>query len=144
MTLRDRITQFNETVAVKGSMAFGSMATFWLFMTWGILGLLPWLPTKWTNLILLVSSAWIQLAALPLIMVGGVVLNRASEARAAQDHSAILEELALVHEAHDVILEELALAKEERQLLQAINQRLELVLAAKELATLQGIQDQLS
>ena len=144
MRLPERTARFNESVAAAGTKMFGSMWTAYAFCVWGILGMLPGLPKAFTDLVLLVSSAWIQLWALPLIMVGGIVLNRASEKRANEDHEALLEELRLVHESHETILEELALAKEERALLQAINQRLELVLAAKEMAVLEKIEEQLN
>ena len=129
MTLRARLIQFNESVAMGGTKVFGSMWTAYAFCLWGLLGMLPGLPKAFTDLVLLVSSAWIQLWALPLIMVGGIVLNRASEARAAEDHAAILEELQLMHEAHEGIGEELASAKEERALLLVINEKLDALLA---------------
>jgi hypothetical protein len=133
MTLSERAAQLNESVALVGTKVFSSMWTAYAFCLWGLLGMMPGLPKAFTDIVLLVSSAWIQLWALPLLAVGAVVLNRASEARATQDHAAILEELALLHEAHDTILEELAMAKEERALMLEINQRLDTVLTGRKL-----------
>ena len=45
-----------------------------------------------------VSQSVIQLVALPLIMVGTAVMSRAQDARAAEDHAALMEELSDVRE----------------------------------------------
>ena len=95
-----RLRRFNERIAVWGTNAFGSMGAFWLFFFWGLLGLLPWLPARMKDLVLLVSSAWIQLWALPLLAVGATVLNRRTEARARQDHEMIRAELAEIRAMH--------------------------------------------
>jgi hypothetical protein len=134
MTLRERIAQFNESVAIGGTKVFSSMWTCYAFCVWGLLGMVPGLPKGFTDIVLLVSSAWIQLFALPLIAVGAVVLNRASEARATEDHAAILAELQEIRETHADILEQLALAKEERAVLQAIHVMLIEIRAAQALA----------
>ena len=85
---------FNEKVAVLGTKVFSSIWTFYAFFIWGLLGMMPGLPKAFTDIVLLVSSAWIQLFALPLIAVGAVVLNRASEQRAAEDHMILRSEFA--------------------------------------------------
>lgn len=81
--------KINEKIALWGTQAFGSMWAFYLFFTWGLLGMLPWVPSNFKTVVLLISSAWIQLWALPLLAVGNVVSNRASEKRAKQDHEMI-------------------------------------------------------
>jgi hypothetical protein len=88
------IRRFNEQVALWGTKAFSSMWTAYAFCAWGLLGILPGLPPRFTNVVLLVSSAWIQLWALPLIAVGAAVLNRSSERRARQDHEMLRKEFA--------------------------------------------------
>jgi len=57
--------------------------------------MLPFFPAGFKDIVLLVSSAWIQLWALPLILVGSAVLNRASEHRAKTDHELIRKEFAI-------------------------------------------------
>jgi len=69
----------NDKLATWGTKAFGSMWAFYLFFIWGLLGMLPFFPDKFKALVLLISSAWVQLWALPLLSVGSSVLNRASE-----------------------------------------------------------------
>jgi hypothetical protein len=89
-----KLILFNEKVAIFGTQIFSSMWTCYAFCLWGLLGMIPWLPKPFTNIVLLVSSAWIQLFALPLIAVGAAVLNRASERRAKEDHRMLKAEFA--------------------------------------------------
>ena len=105
-----RIKGFNDRVAMLGTEWFGSMGAFWVFFVWGLLGILPWIPANWKEIILLVSSAWIQLWALPLLAVGAAVLSRSGERRAAQDHRMLMEELTALREMkaeHEAILAKL-------------------------------------
>lgn len=85
---------FNEKLATFGTQAFGSIWAFYAFFVWGMLGMLPFLPAGFKEIVLLVSSAWIQLWALPLLAVGNAVLNKASERRAKQDHETLKASLA--------------------------------------------------
>lgn len=91
--MRSWISRLNEQIAVIGTKAFSSPWTLYAFFIWGLLGLLPFLPKEFTGLVLLVSSAWIQLFSLPLLAVGNAVLNRESERRAIQDHRMLTLEL---------------------------------------------------
>lgn len=85
------MNRFNERIAIKATRYFGSMFTFWLFCGWAFLPLIPTLyPYK--EAILYISSGFIQLAALPLIMVGQEILGRGSEERAQQDHIVLNEQ----------------------------------------------------
>jgi hypothetical protein len=82
------IKEANETIAYKATKIFGSMGTFWFFICWAILPLIPFLsPYKET--ILYISSGFIQLVALPLILVGQEILGRDAEARSLKDHFTI-------------------------------------------------------
>ena len=99
------VKRFNERVARLGTEAFGSIWTFWAFFTWGLLGMLPWLSADVKNLVLLISSAWIQLWALPLLAVGSSVMNRASEKRAKEDHKILHDEIKLLREEMAVLQE---------------------------------------
>lgn len=108
MALGKDLQKLNQDIAAAGSRMFSSMTAFWLFFFWGLLGVLPGLPARFQGFVLLISSAWIQLWALPLIAVGSQVLNRASERRAAQDHVALKEELTIVKHSLEHIEEILA------------------------------------
>ncbi len=87
-----RVEEINERVAIKSTVVFGSMWTFYLFFLYGFLPLIPALSSYQGKF--LYWGSWIQLWALPLLMVGGIVLNRGSEHRAAEDHETLMEELA--------------------------------------------------
>lgn len=81
----------NERLARRGTMAFGSMWTFYAFVIYGALGAI-FVSQQVT---LLYWSNWIQLWSLPLLMVGGLVLGKASDKRAQatyEDASAVLHE----------------------------------------------------
>ncbi len=79
------MNSFNERIAIKATKYFGSMWTFWLFCGWAFLPLIPVL-SNYKETILYISSGFIQLAALPLIMVGQEIMGRGAEERAQQDH----------------------------------------------------------
>lgn len=85
------ISKINERIAMKATKYFGSMWTFWLFCGWAFLPLIPVL-SNYKETILYISSGVIQLAALPLIMVGQELLGRGSEERAQQDHIILQEQ----------------------------------------------------
>ena len=81
----------NEKIAIKATKLFGNMFTFWIFCGWAFLPLIPTLE-RYKESILYISSGFIQLAALPLIMVGQEILGRASEQRAQNDHEILTEQ----------------------------------------------------
>ena len=94
-----RLAEFNERLAVAGTRAFGSMGAVWACLGWSLLPLLPGMA--WCREAVLYASAGVvQLVALPLLMVGGIVLNRVSEERAAEDHATIRAEFQLLKEEH--------------------------------------------
>ena len=103
----------NERIAIKATKYFGSMWTFWIFCSWAFLPLIPALE-RYKETILYISSGFIQLAALPLIMVGQDILGRSSEQRAQEDHEilkqqyqdikSLLEEIRkLHHHTHEML-----------------------------------------
>jgi len=71
------INRFNEWLAVRVTYLFGSMWTAYLFF---IYGFGPVLWPQYMNSMLYWSNT-VQLWALPVLMVGGIVLGRASEKR---------------------------------------------------------------
>ena len=87
------VRRLNDWVALKLSAAFFTMGTFWTFL------LLAFLPLLWPaslTAVQFLSSGVIQLVALPLLGVSSIILGRAAEARAKQDHEAIMEEVQIL------------------------------------------------
>lgn len=80
MSWKDRVTLVNEWVAVRMTKIFGTMYTAYLFFLYGFLPLI----FKRATVTLLYWSNTVQLWALPLLMVGQMVLGRADERRAQQ------------------------------------------------------------
>lgn len=81
----------NEKIAIKFTKYFGSMWTFWIFCIWAFIPLIPALEV-YKETILYISSGFIQLAALPLIMVGQDIMGRTAEIRSQEDHEMIKEQ----------------------------------------------------
>jgi hypothetical protein len=103
------MNRFNERIAIKATKYFGSMWTFWIFCGWAFLPLIPVL-SNYKETILYISSGFIQLAALPLIMVGQEVLGRESESRSKHDHEMIERQFYRMEDAMEklgLILEEI-------------------------------------
>ena len=88
------IYRSNESIALRMTIAFGSI---WCVYAFTIFSLVPLLLPKAQNTLLYVSNC-IQLVALPALMVGSALLARSSEQRATQDHDALVEILADVRE----------------------------------------------
>ena len=91
----DRI---NDTIAAWATRKFGSMWTFYAFFLYGLLPLVPRMA-PYQNSILYWSSS-VQLWALPLLMVGGIVLGREAEGRAGEDHQNLLNEISEIKQMH--------------------------------------------
>lgn len=103
--LRMNIGKLNDSVAEKSTLIFG---TIWMFYAFFIYGMLPLFPAlKPYEGAFFYWSGWVQLWALPLLMVGQNVIGRTAERRAQETHDAVMEELSIVKE-------ELAIAKGER------------------------------
>lgn len=77
---KSSFASFNKSFALNATKAFGSMTTFYIFCIWALIPLIP-LFSKQKDAILYISSGFIQLVALPLILVGQDLLNDASEGR---------------------------------------------------------------
>lgn len=122
--MRGRFDRLNERLAMWGTKAFGNMWAFYIFFVWGILGMLPWLNDSFRNLVLLISSAWIQLWALPLLAVGNSVLNKSSEKRATEDHRLIKSEFDTIKSILESQNVEMATNKEILDLLKKILDKL--------------------
>jgi len=80
--------KFNDAIA-RHSVAFmGSIWCVYLFTFWS---LLPSLNKNWEQAVMYISSAVIQLVALPLIMVGQKLEGKNSEKRAEEDHEKLVK-----------------------------------------------------
>jgi len=95
---------FNEITAVRLSAWFATMECFWAF---NALALLPVFWPASLQITQFISSGYLQLIALPLLAVAGVILGRTAEARAQQDHLAIMAEVetlkAMQAEQHQIL-----------------------------------------
>ena len=92
--------RFNDWLAIRLSSVFATMGFFWFCL------LLSLLPLKWPETmqaVQFVSSGVLQLIALPLLAVSGVIIGRKAEARAEQDHEALMELVQALHDKHDAI-----------------------------------------
>lgn len=105
----DAIKGLNAKLARRGTLIFGTMWAFYAFVIYGALGAVF---TK-QQATLLYWSNWIQLWSLPLLMVGAIVLGKASDLRAQQtykDAEAVLAEAVKIQEhlaAQDAVLTKL-------------------------------------
>lgn len=98
--------KFNDLVAEKSTLVFGTMWMFYAFFIYGLLPLIPILTPFQSQIFY--WSGWVQLWALPLLMVGQNVMGRSAEIRAQETHDAVMDELS-------VVKEELTIAREERE-----------------------------
>jgi hypothetical protein len=92
-----KLNGWNDWIAIKGTLIFGSMWTTYLFFFYGFI------PIRFPQYMdkLLYWSNTIQLWSLPLIMVGQNLLNKGSEKRNEEMYSMLKEELALLHDKLD-------------------------------------------
>lgn len=107
--IKQKINKINEYLALKITEKFSSMYTFYFFFIWGLLAFIPAL-SNYKETILLISSAWIQLWALPALAVGQIVGGRTAEKRAKVDHKHIVEMHQFIHDhllEQDAILHEI-------------------------------------
>lgn len=91
-------SNINEKIATGTVAAMSTMLCVYLFL---VLALLPLVYPDAEQTVQYVSGAVIQLVALPLIMVGQAISNRATETRASEDHAMLMEELALLKQMHE-------------------------------------------
>lgn len=80
---------FNDKFALAATKAFGSMVMFWILCVWACLPLIPLLASK-KDAILYISSGFIQLVSLPLIIVGQNIMNIKSESRSERTLDTVL------------------------------------------------------
>ena len=94
MKIRSALAKSNDTIALKMTIAFGSI---WCVYAFTVFSLVPLLAPSVEDKLLYISNC-IQLVALPALMVGSAILARSSDQRARNDHDALREILKDVHE----------------------------------------------
>ena len=90
------ISRINDVLAMRVTLLVGSI---WAFYAFVIFGLTPLFWPQYEEQILYWSN-FLQLIFLPVITVGTAIMSRGTEARAAQDHTAIQKEFTLLKEMH--------------------------------------------
>lgn len=93
---------WNEKIAVWVVRKIATMTCVYAFTIWA---LLPLVDPNLQSIVFYVSGGILQLVLLPLIMVGSDIISRNTEVRAAEDHTAIMAELAEIKEIHRILLE---------------------------------------
>jgi len=88
---------FNEAVARRATLMVGTM---WCVYAFALLVLIPLFVPSSQMVIMYVSSSFLQLILLPLIMVGQSVLSRKAEERAESDHFTLLDEFEIIKDMH--------------------------------------------
>lgn len=83
-----KLKKINDFIALKATLMIGTMWCVYAFM---ILTLIPLVFPTTNTAIQYVSSAFLQLVFLPLIMVGQDVLGKKAERRSAKDHEVITQ-----------------------------------------------------
>ena len=97
MDLKSKIQKINDTIALKATLLIGTM---WCVYSFIIFALIPLFLPATNTIIQYVSSAFLQLIFLPLIMVGQDVMSRKAEERAQQDHEMIMAEFEEIKRMH--------------------------------------------
>ena len=97
MSILQKINNVNNTIALKTT---AMISTMWCVYAFAILVAIPLFLPLISPIIQYVSSAFLQLTFLPLILVGQSLLSQKSEDRAEQDHLMIMSEFAEVKEMH--------------------------------------------
>lgn len=109
MKFRSAVTKSNDAIALKMTIAFGSI---WCVYAFTLFSLVPLLAPNVEDKLLYISNC-IQLIALPALMVGSAILARSSDQRARNDHEALLEILKDVHEELAILKQMMPGAAEE-------------------------------
>lgn len=100
-----QIKKINERIAIFCTLNMSTMGCVYVLLLWS---LLPLVFPLLQNMVFYVSGGIIQLVALPMIMVGQRLLDRASEARSIKDHQTINKSFSEIKELHVHIDDELS------------------------------------
>jgi len=90
-----KVSKFNDSIALRSNQIFATMGFFWFCLIFSLI------PLRWPGTMAFVqyaSSGVLQLVALPLLGVGTVLAARASDRLAKEQHDAVMETVADLHE----------------------------------------------
>ena len=87
MNIMNKIAIINNWIALHTMTALSTMSCVYVFTIWA---LIPLVFPQTRDFVFYVSGGILQLSLLPAIMVGGNLLNKNSEERAANDHIALM------------------------------------------------------
>ena len=90
----------NELIAKRLTLM---ISTMWCAYAFALMVMVPLVLPQTGAMIMYISSSFLQLVFLPLIMVGQNVLSRESEARAEADHRTLLQELEELKAIHQLL-----------------------------------------
>ena len=100
------LSWLNDQIAMRANAVFATMGFFWFCLIFSLL------PLKWPAAMPFVqyaSSGVLQLIALPLLGVGTILADRASDRLAKEQHDAVMETVTNMHammtELHQLHLE---------------------------------------
>ena len=97
--------KFNDIIAITVTKLISNMICVYLF---ALMVMIPLFVPSTTTLIQFISSAFLQLVLLPIILVGQDLIGRNAELRAESDHLMIIEELdhikAIHKDMHDILI----------------------------------------
>jgi uncharacterized membrane protein len=82
------IDLINQTIAEH---IVAMVSTMWCTYAFTVLVVLPLFNDSWTTIVMFISSSLLQLVLLPVIMVGQKRQGDIAEARAQEDHEAIID-----------------------------------------------------
>ena len=94
---KEQADKINNCVALRVTLAVGTMWTAYLF---AILVLIPLIFPTTQLVVMYISSSFLQLILLPLIMVGTNVTGAKAEARAEEDHLKLIAEFEEIKQMH--------------------------------------------
>ena len=115
------VTNFNKFIALNITKI---VATMWCFYAFSILTIIPLIYPSTQSIIGFVSSSFLQLVLLPLLMVSGNLQSDKSETRAKKDHHMIKTELATLKEEMIVLQELVETTKQHYVMLTEIHNKI--------------------
>jgi uncharacterized membrane protein len=128
--MHEKYKKFNDWIAIKMTLGFGSMNAFWILFFMVLTPLIPMFSKTMTT-IQFISSGIVQLIALPLILVGQNLMGESTEKRAQEDHEKLIsqfEEIKKVHNLNKSSIEEIKdMHKDLHQLINVIKTYVEMI-----------------
>jgi hypothetical protein len=102
MSIKSIINQINKAIAVKITVIVGTM---WCVYAFSLLVAIPLIFPDTQSTVMFISSSFLQLVLLPILMVGQQVLSESADQQRAEDHMRIKHAL---HDIHALIADDKA------------------------------------